>query len=122
PSTTPPRPSLLLVVSSIALKISATSPTRGVRWQGVGIDGRSGRIRAVGRFLVTTVEEAGALEDGVLLPKEGSEAAGRSATRCTCPRRCPRTRRSRSPCSTASSCSTATPTACSAATSTDART
>ncbi|XP_044394405.1 uncharacterized protein [Triticum aestivum] len=40
-------------------------------------DGRSGRSRAIGRFLAAAVEEAGAQEDGMLLPKEGSEAAGR---------------------------------------------
>ncbi|XP_037444545.1 uncharacterized protein LOC119312871 [Triticum dicoccoides] len=40
-------------------------------------DGRSGRSRAIGRFLAAAVEEADAQEDGVLLPKEGSEAARR---------------------------------------------
>ena len=40
-------------------------------------DGRSGRIRAIGRCLAAAVEEAGAQEDGVMLPKEGSEAAER---------------------------------------------
>ncbi|KAF7086440.1 hypothetical protein CFC21_089729 [Triticum aestivum] len=79
PTTALPRPSLLLAVSSAALKISsaATSPARGERWQGVGV-GR-GRRRAVGRCWAAAVEEAGAQEDGVLLPKEGegSEAAGR---------------------------------------------
>uniref|UniRef100_A0A453PVA9 Rieske domain-containing protein n=1 Tax=Aegilops tauschii subsp. strangulata TaxID=200361 RepID=A0A453PVA9_AEGTS len=80
PTTALPRPSLLLAVSSAALKISsaAASPARGVRWQGVGV-GR-GRSRAVGRCWAAAVEEAGAQEqDGVLLPQEGegSEAAGR---------------------------------------------
>ena len=34
-------------------------------------------IRAIGRCLAAAVEEAGAQEDGVMLPKEGSEAAER---------------------------------------------
>ncbi|KAI4978849.1 hypothetical protein ZWY2020_015602 [Hordeum vulgare] len=39
---------------------------------GVGVEGRSERSRAVGRCRAAAVEE-----DGVLLPKDGSEAVGR---------------------------------------------
>ncbi|KAE8799148.1 protein TIC 55, chloroplastic [Hordeum vulgare] len=56
---------------------AATSPARGVRWHGVEVGGRSERSRGVGRCRATAVEEADAQEDGVLLPKDGSEAAGR---------------------------------------------
>uniref|UniRef100_A0A8R7V0P3 Uncharacterized protein n=1 Tax=Triticum urartu TaxID=4572 RepID=A0A8R7V0P3_TRIUA len=41
--------------------------------------------------------------------RPGGTTGGSSGTSCTCRRRCPRMRRSRSPCSTASSCSFSPP-------------
>lgn len=73
---------LLLPVCSTAtprLKnpTATAAAANGVRWPGGGIR----RRRQLGRCWAAVVEEAGAQEDGVLLPKEGDEAAATAAGR-----------------------------------------